>query len=185
MKLLVGLGNPDKEYEKNRHNIGFMVIDELVRHLKATPLSRKASFKGDLYKGGDILLLKPQTYMNLSGESVQAVSHFYGVELEDNVVIHDDLDLSFGALRVKKGGGHGGHNGLRTIDKHITPEYKRVRCGIGKPQTKQEIASYVLSNFTSEEFANLDKELMDAYAKASLALLSSSVESVASTMTRK
>jgi PTH1 family peptidyl-tRNA hydrolase len=125
MKLIVGLGNPGREYTKNRHNIGFMVIDELISRLGASSIS-KTSFKGELYKAGDTLLLKPQTYMNLSGESVQAVYHFYDIELDNIVVIHDDLDLAFGAIRVKKGGGHGGHNGLRSIDKHITPGFYKT-----------------------------------------------------------
>jgi PTH1 family peptidyl-tRNA hydrolase len=123
--------------------------------------------------------------MNLSGESVQAVYHFYDIELDNIVVIHDDLDLAFGAIRVKKGGGHGGHNGLRSIDKHITPEYKRLRCGIGKPLSKEEVAHYVLSNYTTAEMKILDDELLDVYGKCSLALLQAPIEHVASTMTRK
>ena len=128
--LIVGLGNPGNDYEKTRHNIGFMVIDELIARHNASKLS-SSSFEGELYKFKNHLLLKPLTFMNLSGNSVVKVKNFY--KIEDVVVIHDDLDLSFGALRFKKGGGHGGHNGLKSIDAMITKEYLRVRMGIGKP----------------------------------------------------
>ncbi len=146
--LIVGLGNPGSDYEKTRHNIGFMVVDELIRRHSAIKLS-SSSFSGELYKFQNHFLLKPLTYMNLSGESVIKVKQFY--KLEDIVVIHDDLDLPFGALRFKKGGGHGGHNGLKSIDSKISREYIRVRMGIGKPEHKGEVASYVLSKFSKKE----------------------------------
>jgi len=146
--LIVGLGNPGSDYENTRHNIGFMVVDELIHRHNAIRLS-SSSFSGELYKFKDHFLLKPLTYMNLSGESVIKVKQFY--KLEDIVVIHDDLDLPFGALRIKKGGGHGGHNGLKSIDSKISREYIRIRMGIGKPQHKTEVASFVLSPFTKKE----------------------------------
>jgi PTH1 family peptidyl-tRNA hydrolase len=142
--LIVGLGNPGDDYEKTRHNIGFMVIDELIARHNASKLS-SSSFEGELYKFQNHFLLKPLTYMNLSGNSVVKVKNFY--KIEEVVVIHDDLDLPFGALRFKKGGGHGGHNGLKSIDSMIGKEYIRVRMGIGKPEHKGEVASYVLSQF--------------------------------------
>ena len=153
--LLVGLGNPGKKYEKTRHNVGFMVIDELIKELNATNSS--SSFKGELYKSGNILLLKPTTYMNLSGESVVLVKNFYKIDLDDIVVIHDDLDLPFGAIRFKKGGGNGGHNGLKSLDTLIGKDYIRVRIGIGKPQNKSEVANYVLSNFSNNEEKYLEQ----------------------------
>ena len=152
--LIVGLGNPGSDYEKTRHNIGFMVIDELIARHNAIKLS-SSSFEGELYKFKNHFLLKPLTYMNLSGDSVVKVKNFY--KLEDIVVIHDDLDLPFGALRFKKGGGHGGHNGLKSIDSKIGREYIRIRMGIGKPEYKGEVASYVLSEFCSESAENLDR----------------------------
>ncbi len=146
--LIVGLGNPGSDYENTRHNIGFMVVDELIKRSLATKLS-SSSFSGELYKFKNHFLLKPLTYMNLSGESVVKVKNFY--KIEDVVVIHDDLDLPFGALRFKKGGGHGGHNGLKSIDAHISKEYIRVRIGIGKPEHKGEVVSYVLGKFSEEQ----------------------------------
>jgi len=146
--LVVGLGNPGSDYEKTRHNIGFMVIDALKSRFNAVDVS-KAAFLGECYKSKNHFLLKPLTFMNLSGDSVIKVRQFY--KQEDVVVIHDDLDLPFGSLRFKKGGGHGGHNGLKSIDSKIGKEYIRIRMGIGKPEHKGEVASYVLSNFTVEE----------------------------------
>ena len=146
--LIVGLGNPGSDYANTRHNIGFMVVDEFIRRHNAVKLS-SSSFCGELYKFQNHFLLKPLTYMNLSGESVIKVKQFY--KLEDVVVIHDDLDLPFGALRFKKGGGHGGHNGLKSIDAKISREYIRIRMGIGKPEHKGEVASYVLSPFNQTE----------------------------------
>ena len=156
MKLIVGLGNPGPAYESTRHNIGFMVVDKLIDTCAAIKAS-KSSFKGELYKAKDLLLLKPTTFMNLSGQSVQAVAHFYKIKSEDILVIHDDLDLPFGAVRIKVGGGHGGHNGLKSIDSAIGKEYVRLRLGIGKPEFKDMVSSYVLSPFSKEEQVLLEK----------------------------
>ncbi|MBV5278953.1 MAG: aminoacyl-tRNA hydrolase [Campylobacteraceae bacterium] len=146
MILIVGLGNPDLQYKNNRHNVGFMVIDSIIGDQSCERIT-KSSFGGELFKCGSTLLLKPTTFMNLSGQSVRAVDDYY--KPEQIIVIHDDLDLPFGTLRFKCGGGHGGHNGLRSIDAHIGAEYIRVRIGIGKPQHKQDVAHYVLSDFSS------------------------------------
>jgi PTH1 family peptidyl-tRNA hydrolase len=146
--LIVGLGNPGTAYEKTRHNIGFMVIDELVQRLGASKQS-SSNFQGELFKSKSHFLLKPLTFMNLSGESVVKVKRFY--KIDEVVVIHDDLDLPFGSVRFKFAGGHGGHNGLRSIDANIGKEYARVRMGIGKPEYKNQVSSYVLANFTPKE----------------------------------
>ena len=158
--LIVGLGNPGPNYEKTRHNIGFMVIDELISRKNAQKLS-SSSFEGELYKFQNTrvslenhFLLKPLTFMNLSGNSIVAVKKFY--KIEEVVVIHDDLDLPFGTLRFKHGGGHGGHNGLRSTDERISKEYTRIRMGIGKPEHKGEVASYVLSDFYEDEKKHLN-----------------------------
>ncbi len=151
--LVVGLGNPGQKYEKTRHNVGFMVVDKLIEEFGATKLS--SSFLGELYKTQNHLFLKPTTFMNLSGESLIKVCNFYKIITQEVIVIHDDLDLPFGSLRFKRGGGHGGHNGLKSCDAHIGKEYIRVRIGIGKPAHKSEVASYVLSNFSKEEEAEL------------------------------
>ena len=147
MTLVVGLGNPDLQYKNNRHNVGFMVIDALLDDHPSSEKITKTQFKGELFKAPSMLLLKPSTYMNLSGESVRAVDDYF--KTDQIIVIHDDLDLPFGTLRFKIGGGHGGHNGLRSIDAHIGAEYIRVRIGIGKPAQKSDVAKYVLSDFSS------------------------------------
>jgi len=156
MTLFVGLGNPGSQYEETRHNIGFKVIDALVNDFKARDIS-KTSFHGTLFRTTNTLFLKPKTFMNLSGKSVQPVKNFFKIELENVIVIHDDIDLPFGALRFKKGGGHGGHNGLKSIDEHITKEYVRVRVGVGKPEHRSQVADYVLHDFHEEEKKVLQK----------------------------
>jgi PTH1 family peptidyl-tRNA hydrolase len=186
--LIVGLGNPGADYEKTRHNIGFMVIDELIARHNASKLS-SSSLEGELYKFQNSsvslenhFLLKPLTYMNLSGNSVAKVKNFY--KIEDVVVIHDDLDLPFGALRFKKGGGHGGHNGLKSIDSMIGKEYTRVRMGIGKPEHKGEVASYVLSGFHSDHAKCLD-EFIDNAVRAVEFLLEHSLDETRSKYSKK
>lgn len=156
MTLFVGLGNPGSRYENNRHNIGFRVIDALVKHYEARDISKNA-FHGELFKSNQLFFLKPTTFMNLSGKSLQAVKNFYKIELENIIVIHDDLDLPFGAVRFKIGGGSGGHNGIKSIDSMAGKEYIRVRLGIGKPLYKSQVADYVLQDFSSEESGRLDQ----------------------------
>lgn len=152
--LIVGLGNPGPMYENNRHNIGFLVINELIKRKNANKLS-SSTFQAELYKFSNHFLLKPLTYMNLSGNAIAAVKNFY--KIDEVVVIHDDLDLPFGAVRFKHGGGHGGHNGLKSTDEKITQAYIRIRLGIGKPEHKGEVASYVLSDFSQNETEHLKK----------------------------
>lgn len=181
MTLVVGLGNPGTAYEKNRHNIGFMVIDALASHHKATPVS-KTAFQGDVFKTPDTIYLKPTTYMNLSGKSVLAVKQFY--KCDELIVIHDDLDLPFGALRFKRGGGHGGHNGLKSIDSLLGSDYIRVRMGIGKPEHKSMVADYVLGDFSSAESEKLAGWIEKA-VRAVDALEEEEMEKVASRFSQK
>jgi PTH1 family peptidyl-tRNA hydrolase len=153
MRLLVGLGNPGPRYSGNRHNVGFMAVDAIVRrHGFAAPRSR---FDGSLQEGeiaGErVLALKPLTYMNDSGRAVGAAAHFYKIEPSDIVVFHDEIDLVFGKVRVKRGGGAGGHNGLRSIDGAIGPDYWRVRLGVGHPGIAELVQHYVLQDFVAEE----------------------------------
>ena len=155
MKLIVGLGNPGKKYELNRHNVGFLAVDYLIDKYNASKISSK--FKGDLYKAGEYLFLKPGTFMNLSGESVVLVKEYYKIDNDDIIVIHDDIDLKPGALRFKKGGSSGGHNGLKSIDKHIGNDYWRVRIGVGRPERKEDVVKYVLNDFTKEEIECIKK----------------------------
>lgn len=163
MKLLVGLGNPGTVYAQTRHNVGFMAADEIVRRYCFGAF--RPRFKGHIAEG-DIdgektLILKPDTFMNLSGESVLAVCSFYKIMPKDVIVIHDDLDLKPGQLRVKNGGSAGGHNGLKSIDTHIGNNYTRVRIGIGRPIDKDKVADYVLSRFNAQEFVEINELFYD------------------------
>ena len=178
MTLFVGLGNPGSQYENTRHNIGFKAIDTLVDRFSARDIS-KTSFQGKLYRSASSLFLKPTTFMNLSGRSVQPVKHFFKVELEDVIVIHDDIDLPFGAVRFKRGGGHGGHNGLRSLDEHLSKEYIRVRIGVGKPEHKSQVSDYVLHDFSGDEEKYLDV-LIGHVSKACEALLTETLNEVRS-----
>ncbi|TVP71939.1 MAG: aminoacyl-tRNA hydrolase [Rhodobacteraceae bacterium] len=159
MKLLAGLGNPGQKYASNRHNIGFMALDAIADAHGATPW--RAKFQGalcDVTLGAEkVLLLKPETFMNLSGDSVSAALRFYKLTPADLIVFHDELDLAPGKIRLKQGGGHAGHNGLRSIHAHIGPDYTRVRLGIGHPGHKDKVSGYVLS-----DFAKADQDWLDA-----------------------
>lgn len=178
MTLFVGLGNPGSQYEETRHNIGFKVVDKLVDDFGARDIS-KTSFHGKLYRFSNTLFLKPMTFMNLSGKSVQPVKHFFKIDLDDIIVIHDDIDLPFGALRFKKGGGHGGHNGLKSLDAHLGKEYLRVRVGVGKPEHKSQVADYVLHDFNTEEMTVLNR-LVEHIAQACHALMTQDLNEVRS-----
>ncbi|WP_276952669.1 aminoacyl-tRNA hydrolase [Helicobacter rodentium] len=164
MFLIVGLGNPGKEYQNNRHNIGFKVVDSLIQTLGAMKQSSK-NFQGELYKSSTLLLLKPSTFMNLSGESVQSVLNFY--KITDFLVIHDELDLPFGAVKFKFGGGNGGHNGLKSIDSLCSNAYYRIRYGIGKPAIKAQVINWVLQDFSALE-EEQNQTLIAHCAKAAL-----------------
>ncbi|MBU9699822.1 aminoacyl-tRNA hydrolase [Rhodobacteraceae bacterium HSP-20] len=159
MKLFVGLGNPGAKYAGNRHNIGFMALDRIAADHGFSPW--KSAFKGTLCEGRlgaeKVLLLKPATFMNLSGESVRAAMDFYKLAPADITVFHDELDLAPGKCRVKAGGGHAGHNGLRSIHQHLgTDAYARIRLGIGHPGHKDAVAAYVL-----HDFAKADQDWLD------------------------
>ncbi|MBA4249949.1 MAG: aminoacyl-tRNA hydrolase [Candidatus Puniceispirillum sp.] len=152
--LVIGLGNPGQQYLINRHNIGFMAIDVLNAQLSVTQ-TFKTQFKAQYFEAKinqhKIYGIKPQTFMNLSGQSVSLFSQFYKIPPEQIIVIHDDLDLDLGIIKIKQGGGHGGHNGLKNIDSLIGKDYWRIRIGIGHPGHKDLVSSYVLSNFKAEE----------------------------------
>jgi len=153
MKLFVGLGNPGKKYTNNRHNIGFMALNQIANDHSFSPWKNK--FQGQITDGklGDekVILLKPETFMNLSGQSVSETIKFYKIKIEDIIVFHDELDLAPAKLRVKISGGHAGHNGLRSIHQHIGADYHRVRMGIGHPGHKDRVANYVLSDFAKND----------------------------------
>ncbi len=147
MKLLVGLGNPGSKYETTRHNVGFWWCDQLASKFGIT-FEYQSKFFGDVarakFNGSDIRLLKPQTFMNESGRAVKAISSFYDIEDTEILVVHDELDLAPGIVRLKQGGGHGGHNGIRDIGRHMGLDFWRLRVGIGHPGDKRKVSDYVL-----------------------------------------
>ena len=183
MFLVTGLGNPGIKYEKTRHNVGFLVIDEMAKNLTTSNIN-KSNFNADVLKASNQLLVKPLTFMNNSGQSVHAIKEYYKIDLEDIIVIHDDLDLPFGTVKFKIGGGHGGHNGLRSIDSHVGNMYIRVRIGIGKPKEKGDVANYVLSDFSKEELNKLEGIIAHTI-KAIESLKTDSIDEVKSKFTMK
>lgn len=173
MHLVVGLGNPGKKYEKNRHNVGFMAVDRVARSHGLPAFKEKFGAlwtKGELAAGGGrhpVALLEPQTFMNLSGDSVQPAAAFFDVEPSRLIVVHDELDLAWRDVRLKVGGGHAGHNGLRSIIQRLgTPEFIRVRVGVGRPPPgfRGDVADYVLSDFDALERPELPDVLERAVA---------------------
>jgi PTH1 family peptidyl-tRNA hydrolase len=174
MKIIAGLGNPGAQYAGNRHNIGFMAVDALQRLPSFSPWARK--FKAEISEGeigGEkVLLIKPLTYMNLSGESVGEAMRFFKLAPADIIVIHDELDLLAGRARIKTGGGHGGHNGLKSIDAHCGKEYRRLRLGIGHPGDKERVHGHVLGDFAKTDRVWLDP-LLDAIADNAAMLVKS------------
>lgn len=166
VKLFVGLGNPGASYAGNRHNIGFMALDAIAREAGFGPWRDK--FQGEISEGRlgseKIVLLKPATFMNLSGQSVGAAMRFYKLEPEEVVVFHDEIDLAPGKCRVKDAGGHAGHNGLRSLHQHIGDGYRRVRLGVGHPGHKDRVAKYVLGDFSKADQDWLDP-LIDGIAR--------------------
>lgn len=161
MKLIVGLGNPGAKYARNRHNIGFMALERIAADHGFAPWKGKhhGSVSEGRFGSDRVILLKPETFMNNSGQSVQAAMRFHKLEPEDVIVFHDELDLAPGKVKCKTGGGHAGHNGLRSIHAHIGADYDRVRLGIGHPGHKDAVAGYVLRDFPKADEVWLDNVL--------------------------
>ncbi|WP_406202468.1 aminoacyl-tRNA hydrolase [Kitasatospora sp. NBC_01560] len=175
--LVVGLGNPGEQYARNRHNIGFMVVELLAQRMGAkfkAHKSRAQVAEGRL-SGRRVVLAKPLSFMNLSGGPVTALRDFYKVPASALLAVHDELDLDYAALRLKLGGGDNGHNGLKSITKSLGPDYYRVRCGIGRPPGRMDVADFVLKDFSSTERKELDW-FVDRSADAVEALLSEGLE---------
>lgn len=166
IRLIAGLGNPGREYESTRHNVGFRWVDELAR-LQNLSFKNETKFhglaaRGQLH-GHEMLLLKPQTFMNVSGRSVGAMAQFYKIEPAEILVVHDDLDLQPGAARLKLGGGHGGHNGLKDIIAHLgTRDFWRLRLGIGHPGERAEVVNFVLNDPRKEDLALIEQAMQRA-----------------------
>ena len=168
LELIVGLGNPGSEYTETRHNAGFWFVEELAAANGAQFRSEK-KFHGEVAKiniaGRDIWLLKPQTFMNRSGQAIKSLASFYRIEAENILVAHDELDLEVGVIKLKMGGGHGGHNGLRDTIAHLgTKEFHRLRIGIGHPGSKNQVVDYVLHRPSQDERIGIDNAISDAQA---------------------
>lgn len=157
--ILAGLGNPGESYENTRHNIGFDIIDSIAENLSFPSFSSKfnALISNKIIGNNKITLIKPQTYMNLSGQALSKILHFYKAELNNLIVIHDDLDLKPTKVKMKIAGGSGGHNGIKSIDQHLGLDYYRLRIGIGRPIHKQDVSNFVLKKFTKEEQQNIQE----------------------------
>jgi PTH1 family peptidyl-tRNA hydrolase len=171
--LIVGLGNPGREYKDNRHSVGFMLVDRLTIRLNArmSRLQSKSLVASLNYEGQKLILAKPQTYMNLSGQSIQGLAHFYKIPLENMIVAHDDLDLPFGAIRIRPGGGPGGQRGIAsTIERLGSKDFPRLRIGIGRPPGRMDPADYVLQDFSKADLPLLS-EILDRAADAVLAFV--------------
>ena len=168
LKLIVGLGNPGSEYTETRHNAGFWFIEELAA-ANGAQFRPEKKFHGEVAKiniaGRDIWLLKPQTFMNRSGQAIKSLASFYRIEAENILVAHDELDLEVGVIKLKMGGGHGGHNGLRDTIAHLgTKEFHRLRIGIGHPGSKNQVVDYVLHRPSQDERIGIDNAISDAQA---------------------
>lgn len=158
MKLIIGLGNPGKDYEKTRHNIGFEVVDVLAEQWGiALNQAKHKGLYGVGYVGGKkVILLKPMTYMNLSGESIRAVIDYFKINVEDIIILYDDLDLEVGRIRLRQKGSAGGHNGIKSSIAHLgTDQFNRIKIGIGRPQNGMSVTNHVLGRFQAEEWADL------------------------------
>ena len=163
MLLFVGLGNPGGKYADNRHNVGFMAADAIARRHSFSPWTRKfqAEISEGRLEGAKVLLMKPQTFMNLSGQAVGEAIRFYRLDPAAVTVFYDEIDLEPGKVRVKKGGGAGGHNGIRSLDQHIGKDYRRVRIGVGHPGVREMVQGHVLG-----DFAKADREWLDVLLEA-------------------
>ncbi|WP_336056982.1 aminoacyl-tRNA hydrolase [Nitratireductor sp. CH_MIT9313-5] len=166
MLIIAGLGNPGRQYENNRHNVGFMAADAIFRRHSFSPWSKKfsAEIATGTLGGEKVLLIKPQTFMNLSGQAIGEAMRFYKLEPKDLVVLYDELDLAPAKLRIKTGGGHGGHNGIKSIDAHCGKDYRRVRIGIGHPGDKARVHGHVLGDFAKVDQDWLEP-MLDAIAE--------------------
>ena len=165
MKLIMGLGNPGAEYKASRHNIGFLLVDLLAQRWSVDIKRQKhdAMFGQGCFQGESVMLMKPMTYMNRSGQSASAMSRFYDIAVEKILVVHDELDLPAGSVKLKKGGGHGGHNGLRDLISHFSSkDFYRLRLGIAHPGHKSQVVDYVLKKPSKEDKQLIDSAIDDA-----------------------
>ena len=172
MKLIVGLGNPGPEYHNTRHNIGFQIVEELVKNIEAPSFQSNRKLQAQVVKTNQIVVLKPQTFMNLSGNAVKAAAMFYKIALQDIWIIHDDMDIELGRIKVQIAGGSAGHNGIKSIISSLgSPDFTRWRIGVGKPDKSiQPTSDYVLDSFTTEEIIKLNEVINKATQSINYAL---------------
>jgi PTH1 family peptidyl-tRNA hydrolase len=177
MKLIAALGNPGEKYLKTRHNAGFLFLDHLINFFSLPDYQPKfkGAFTEGVIQGQKLYFLKPLTFMNLSGQSLGPLAHFFKIPPEEILVIHDELDLEFGKIRLKIGGSSGGHNGIKSIEQGIGPNFWRLRIGIGRPVHKEDVSNYVLQNFDKSELEDLEP-LYDKMAENFPKLLKDSKE---------
>ncbi len=181
VKLIVGLGNPGAAYRRTRHNVGFMVTDRLAHKHQISYDNRKfkSVFGLGRIDGRRVILAKPMTFMNLSGPSVRDLAHFFSLDKENLLVIHDDIDLVFGKIKIKQKGGDGGHNGIRSlVEAFGSGEFARIRIGIGRPATKQDVKGYVLNSFDARQKAVLDEVITMAQDAAETLLFKGLLETM-------
>ncbi|PZM85005.1 aminoacyl-tRNA hydrolase [Candidatus Gracilibacteria bacterium] len=168
MKIIVGLGNPGEKYSKTKHNVGFLFLDYLKEKYNFPDFNYESKFKGEIsignYNGEKTILLKPQTFMNLSGESVRKIFDFYKLSLDDFIIIYDDLSMDFGKIRFREKGSAGGHNGIKDIIRYFKENFKRIKVGIGF-NDKFEVSDWVLSKFSEEELIEFDREIFSEVEK--------------------
>ncbi len=189
LKLVVGLGNPGRKYEKNRHNVGFMAVDYFARlhNIELNIKKKKALFGRGYCNGEEVVLLKPQTFMNLSGEAVLYLASFLKIKSQNIIVIADDSDLPFGMIRIRRSGGSGGHNGIKSLIFSLkTSDFPRIRIGIGRPDPESgvDLSDYVLQDFTDNELKILNSILMDV-ADALYLIITSSIDEAMNKYNRK
>lgn len=159
MKAIIGLGNPGKDYQRTRHNVGFMTIDQIANllNIEINKIKFKSVYKDFNYKGEKLIIVKPQTYMNKSGEAVRELMNFYKLEPEDIIVIYDDVDIQFGDVRIRMKGSGGSHNGMKSIISQIqSDQFPRIRIGVGQKHEAQDLANFVLSAFSKEEIEDIE-----------------------------
>ena len=183
--LWVGLGNPGSSYANNRHNVGFMALDQIASDYSFSDwkTGKSSAEASGLIYGKKIRLLKPLAYMNRSGLPVGQSANYYDIGADKIIVFHDDIDLGAGKMRIKQGGGHGGHNGLRDIDRHMGKEYWRVRIGVGRPDTSQDVDRWVLSDFSKQERADWLTSLIEAISAECPRLIDMDMATFASKVT--
>lgn len=188
--LICALGNPDRKYLKTRHNAGFVFADRFIKVNKFPPFKKCEKLHGEITAGHindrNTIVLKPLTYMNRSGIALARALNFFNVRIEDIIIVHDDIDLEFGNFRIKRKGGNGGHNGIRSIENELgTDSFTRLRLGIGKPSLNMETADYVLSNFLDDEWTLIDNSLCSTWNEIMIKIITEGIEEAMNVFNRR